>query len=354
MAGRSRLLAILAAVLLAGGGALMLVPGTPFSLAATSGQGFAAEQDAGETPRVAFDKTRAMNYLRQICALGPRPSGSVGMKKQVELLEKHFREQGFSVELQKFAAKQRSQPEPTAMVNLIARWKPENPRRVILCTHYDSRPMADEEPNRGDWKKPFVAANDGGSGVALMMELAHHMKELNPAIGVDFVCFDAEEFIFTPRMPAEQGGDRYFIGSEHFAGQYVKNLRGPNPPRYVEAILLDMVAGKNSKFRWEENSWRRAGPVVERIWRIAAEVRSTAFLPEYAVAVLDDHLSLLDAGIPTIDIVPAMPVNRVRQYGDPFLDYPHWHRLSDIPENCSADTMEQVARVLVVWLKRTQ
>lgn len=306
------------------------------------------------TGEPAFDKARAMNHLREICAIGPRISGTPGMQKQIVLLKKGFEEAGLSVELQKFEAKQRSRPQAVEMCNLIARWKPEEKRRLLLCTHYDTRPLADQEPNPRDWEKPFLGANDGASGPALMLELARQLKALNPALGVDFVCFDGEEYVFS-QIPSDQGGDRYFIGSEHFAGKYLGALReNQEAPRYVEAILLDMVAGKNSKFFFEEHSAMRAGPLVEKIWKLAQDVGAKRFVPQYGVGVLDDHLSLLNAGILAIDIVPALDRRRVNRFGDPFLDYPHWHRLSDLPENCSPETMEEVARVLIAWLKQAK
>src|SRR5262249_23799678 len=160
-----------------------------------------------------FDGKRAMEYLEAISKIGPRISGSDGMRKQQEVLKKHFEEHGARVEFQRFTVRQRSQRDPVEMANLIARWHPDRPRRVLLCAHYDTRPIADREPNPRRWREPFISANDGGSGIALLMELAHHMKDLKVSVGVDFVLFDGEEYI-------HQREDEYFFGSKHFAGQY--------------------------------------------------------------------------------------------------------------------------------------
>src|SRR5262245_3112125 len=187
---------------------------------------------------VPFDAKRAMGYLEALCKIGPRISGSDGMKKQQELLEKHFTSHGGKVEWQKLTARQRSQKEPVAMANLIVRWYPERQRRIILCSHYDTRPIADQEPDERKWREPFVSANDGGSGVALLMELAHHMKGLKTAVGVDFVFFDGEEYVFDGER------DEYFFGSEHFAAQY--KAKGKKV-QYVGAVLLDMIAGKGAR-----------------------------------------------------------------------------------------------------------
>jgi len=293
---------------------------------------FASDRD-GPKP-APFDAKRAMGYLEAICKIGPRISGSEGMKKQQELLKKHFEEHGAAVELQTFMARQKSQSKPVEMANLIAKWHPDLKRRVILCAHYDTRPIADQEPDRRKWYEPFVSANDGGSGVALLMELAHHMKDLKTAVGVDFVLFDGEEYIFNPAEP-ERGGDRYFFGSDHFANTYRKE----KPKyQYIAAILMDMIGGKGAQFPIEQNSKFKAGPLVEEIWKLAAELKCTAFRKEDGRDVLDDHIALNRVGIPAIDIID--------------FDYKHWHRLSDVPANCSGESLEQVARVLSVWLQK--
>jgi hypothetical protein len=293
---------------------------------------FAADRE-GEGKLVKFDGKRALDYLDDICALGPRISGSAGMKKQQELLIKHFAGLGGKVRKQTFTARQKSQPRPVEMTNLIISWYPERKRRVVLCSHYDTRPIADQEPDARNWHKPFLSANDGGSGVAFLMELAQHVKDLPCQVGVDFVLFDGEEYIFDPG----DGKDKYFFGSEHFARQY---LRERSKYRYAAAILLDMIGGKGARFPAEGNSFLKAGALVEQVWKIAADLGCRAFTNRVGQSVMDDHLALNAAGIPAIDIID--------------FNYPHWHRLTDLPENCSRDSLEQVARVLTVWLQRVK
>jgi hypothetical protein len=288
----------------------------------------------GTDKGVPFDAKRAMGYLQAVCKIGPRISGTEGMTKQQELLKKHFEDLGAKVTLQKFTARQVSRRQPTEMANMIVTWHPDTDRRVILCSHYDTRPIADQEGDRRNWTKPFVSANDGGSGVALLMELGHHMKDLKTQVGVDFVFFDGEEYVFDP---SRAGGDRYFFGSEHFADEY-KN--GKRKTKYIAAILLDMVAGKEIRFPGEVNSWMKAGRLLEDVWRVADELKVKAFIAEPGPEVQDDHLALNAGGIPAIDIID--------------FNYPHWHKLSDTPENCSGDSMAQVARVLSVWVQRVK
>ncbi len=158
------------------------------------------------------------------------------------------------------------------------------------------------------------------------------MKDLDTAVGVDFVFFDGEEYVW-------DRDDEYFFGSKNFGADYRKN-RGKM--QYTGAILLDMVGGKNIKFPIEQNSWWKAEKLVREVWGIAVDLKCDAFRGnEFSkFAVQDDHLALNRSGIPAIDIID--------------FDYPHWHRVTDVPENCSGESMAQVARVLSVWLQKTK
>src|SRR5438045_1424674 len=147
-------------------------------LAMLSGQAPASDGPRGtfaaDSPApVPYDAKRARGYLEAVCKIGPRISGSDGMKKQQELLEKHFSKLGGKVEWQKFTARQRSQRGPVAMANLIVRWHPERQRRIILCSHYDTRAIADQEPDAREWREPFVRRDDGGSGAEVVRDLTH-------------------------------------------------------------------------------------------------------------------------------------------------------------------------------------
>ncbi|MFO0846758.1 MAG: M28 family peptidase [Gemmataceae bacterium] len=292
---------------------------------------FAADRK-GPATTIEFDGKRALGYLEAVCKIGPRISGSEGMRKQQQLVERHFEKLGARVTYQRFTARQKSRKSPVEMANMVISYHPERAKRVILCSHYDTRPIADQEPNPRRWEEPFVSANDGGSGVALLMELGHHMKGLDTAVGVDFVLFDGEEYIFEPRS------DEYFFGSKHFGKEYAKARK---KVEYKGAILLDMVAGKGAAFPIEPNSWSRASKLVREVWDIAAELRCEAFKREHGgTAVEDDHIALNRAGIPAIDVID--------------FDYPHWHKLTDLPKNCSDKPMGQVAKVCAVWLQRAR
>jgi hypothetical protein len=279
----------------------------------------------------AFDGQRALGYIKELCRIGPRISGSEGMTKQQQIIKAHFEKLGAKVEFQKFTAKQNSQPAPVAMANIVITWHPDRERRVLLCSHYDTRPKADQEKNRADWDKPFVSANDGTSGVAWLMELGNHMKAMSLIVGVDFALFDGEEFVFE----GPNGQDKYFFGSEHFADEY-KLHRGNT--YYAAGLLFDLAAGKNAKFPVEQNSWNSANQVVNQLWGTAKELSVPQFVWAPGPAVSDDHIALNRAGIKTADIID--------------FDYSHWHRLTDTPEQCSPETMEAVSKVISIWLQR--
>jgi Zn-dependent M28 family amino/carboxypeptidase len=220
------------------------------------------------------------------------------------------------------------------MANIIVTWFPDRERRVLLCSHYDTRPHADQEPDRNNWTKPFVSANDGTSGVAWLMELGNHMKQLPLTVGVDFVLFDGEEYVFDGA--GRDSRDKYFFGSEHFAGEYRKDRHGRF---YAAGILLDLCAGKDAVYPVEQNSWFQAGGLLQQIWTTAKELHVPNFDEKRTVTVNDDHLALNAAGIPTVDIID-------------FDGYKHWHKLSDTPDKCSPETMENLSKVLSIWLQR--
>lgn len=284
-----------------------------------------------------FDGDRAIKYLEELCNLGPRISGSDEMKKQQELLTKHFEKHGATITWQKFDGKQPSQAKAVPMANMIVSFHPDKKQRILLCGHYDTRPIADQETRIADWRKPFASANDGTSTVAFMMELAPIVKELKLEIGIDFVIFDGEEYIF------DRVNDRFFLGSEHFATLYKQAQRGKDAKeqvKYRAGILLDLFAGKDAKYPKEPNSNFFAGALLEDFWKVAAAEKVASFVDEQGPEVLDDHIALNKAGIPCIDVID--------------FEYSHWHRLSDTPDKCSPVSMANVAKVFLAWVKQVK
>lgn len=275
---------------------------------------------------------RAYGYLEEICKLGPRISGSEGMQKQQELVKAHFERLGGKVSFQQFAAKNPHGGPAVPMANLICEWHPERTERILLCAHYDTRPLPDQDPDPVQRKEGvFLGANDGASGVAVLMELAHLMPKLGGNLGVDFVLFDGEEFVY------KDGRDDYFLGSEHFAKHYAAT---PPAHKYRWGVLLDMVADANLKIYKERHSvtWSDTRPLVQEIWSTAQRLKVDEFDPRVGYKVLDDHLPLRNtAKIPTCDVID--------------FEYPYWHTAGDTPQRCSGASMAKVGWVVYEWLR---
>lgn len=277
---------------------------------------------------IPFDGAKAYSYLRQMCQFGPRPSGSKGMLAQRQWLVEHFKSLGADVSQQAFTSRHPLDGSAVRMANIIARFTPDRPHRVLLCAHYDTRPYPDRDPRNPRGR--FVGANDGASGVAVLMELAKRFSGMKGALGVDVVLFDGEELVYDER------GD-YFLGSTYFARQYVAD---PPPHPYWQGVLLDMVGDAELHIYQERNSlsWSDTRPVVESIWRTARRLGVREFIARPGHEVRDDHLPLHDiAGIPICDVID--------------FDYPYWHTQQDSPDRCSALSLAKVGWVLEEWLK---
>jgi len=180
----------------------------------------------------------------------------------------------------------------------------------------------------------FIGANDGASGVAVLMELAHLMQQVDGDVGVDFALFDGEELVFV------DGRDPYFLGSTWFARQY---SRQPPQHKYRWGVLLDMVGDRNLELYQEQHSvaWRDTRPLVKQIWATAGRLGVKEFIPRAKYEVKDDHLPLRNIGkIPTCDIID--------------MNYPAWHTTMDTPRQCSPSSLAKVGWVVYEWLKTQQ
>jgi glutaminyl-peptide cyclotransferase len=277
-----------------------------------------------------IDGVRAYGYLKQICALGPRPAGSAANARQRQMVAQHFTKYGATIREQPFSGVDPQSGAKVDMVNLIGAWHPERTQRVLLGVHYDTRPFPDQEDDPARRRTPYIGANDGGSGVALLMEIAHHLKDLPTAWGVDLVLFDGEDLVY-----AENG--EYCLGSKEFARVYAERVEARGAPRYVAAVVLDMIGDKNVAIQQEQYSLNFAPRLVQEVWSVARRLKASAFRGGVGPAVNDDHLPLNGANIPAIDLIDFRPP-------------PTWHMSSDLPERCSAASLEQVGKVVTAWL----
>jgi hypothetical protein len=282
-----------------------------------------------------FDGKRAFGYLKQICDIGPRRSGSPGMAKQQKLIIEHFKKLGAEVELQEFTARDPRDGRPVPMTNLIVHWLPKKKERVLICTHYDTLPYPILDPH--DRRGAFIGANDGGSGVALLMELGNQMSKIKPKYGVDFAFFDGEEYVFNDQR------DPFFLGSEHFAKQYRNKRRDY---RYRWGVLVDMIGDKNLRIYKDRYSvrWRDTRPLVQDIWATADRLGVREFVPRVRRTVVnDDHVPLHDiGGIPTCDII---------DFDYPYPRKNYWHTTADTIDKCSALSLAKVGWVVRAWLE---
>ena len=215
------------------------------------------------------------------------------------------------------------------MANLIVEFQPQKKQRILIGAHYDTRPRPDRDPV--DPAGTFIGANDGASGVALLMQLGESVKELAGKYGVDFVIFDGEELVFGPN-------DTYFLGSTYFADDYVARPPGHT---YRAGVVLDMVGDKDLQIFQEGNSidWPASQSVVNSIWATAKRLGVREFVPRRGNTINDDHIPLQHkAKIPTCDVID--------------FDYPYWHTREDTADKCSALSLAKVGWVMQEWLQK--
>ncbi|MBM4166270.1 MAG: M20/M25/M40 family metallo-hydrolase [Ignavibacteria bacterium] len=279
-----------------------------------------------------FNKKSAWNYLLAQTNFGPRNPGSVGHKKCLQYL---------SNELSKFADTVILQPfthvgygnEVFTMTNILGRFQPNNPNRILLLAHWDTRPRADRDDNISKQNQPILGANDGASGVAVLLEIARTLKETKPNIGVDILFVDGEDY-------GEEGDlSRYLLGAKYFA----KNFRFEHTPQF--GILLDMIGDAELEIKREKASMHFAPDVVELVWNTANELGIPQFADGEGPSLIDDHIPFNEVGIKCIDLIDFNYPNETQNY---------WHTTHDTPEHCSAESLEAVGTVLLNVIFRFQ
>ena len=284
------------------------------SVLAASCGGTKKAQDAGEQKAnpvaVTFNADSAYAFCEQQCQFGPRVMNSEAHELCGQWIARKFRSYGLEVVEQK-ATLRGYDGTPLQSTNIIASYKPGVAPRLLVCAHWDSRPWADNDPDEANHRKPVMAANDGASGVAVMLEAARLLPD-SLGVGIDFVCFDAEDWGIPQWADAEDPGDTWALGAQHWAANPHCD---PNTIRF--GILLDMVGGQQARFYREGYSMQRAKKVVDKVWK-AADVAgySSYFLQEECGWVTDDHVPVNDvAGIPCIDIINHYPACEQSSFG---------------------------------------
>lgn len=299
----------------------------------------AAEPDRAETVEVTVpqaDADSAFAYVKAQTDMGPRNPGSAAHARIQDWIAARLGAFGADTVIMQRAAVMGPDGKRLPICNIMGRFNPEASRRLLLLAHYDTRPWADEDPDPANRHTPISGANDGASGVGVLMEIARHLGQNAPAVGVDLLFVDAEDS-GSSSDESPSSDLTWCLGTQH----WVTDM--PYTPASLPegAILLDMVGGRDAVFRQEYFSRTQAPALLEKVWRTAADAGFGArFIPEVGGAVNDDHLHLLANGIPAVDII---------EIGHPETGSfnPTWHTLSDNIDNIDPETLRVVGQTVL-------
>ena len=326
----------------------------------------------------AFCADSAYAFCEAQCDFGPRTMNSQAHDDCSTWIMEKFKSYGMSVTPQQTLLKGYDGTMLRA-TNIIASYRPELTDRILICAHWDSRPWADNDPDEANHRKPVLAANDGASGVAVMLELARLLREYGGAgarghedtsaadtsratsasdsilapphlrtpappltLGVDFICFDAEDWGTPQWDDTPSDGDTWALGAQYWAAN-------PHVDGYTAryGILLDMVGGQGAQFYQEQQSLHYARSIVDKVWRASQVVGFGSFFPSReGVGITDDHLPVNRvAKIPCIDIIPYYPDCPQSSFG------PTWHTVNDDMAHIDRNTLQAVGQTLiqVLW-----
>lgn len=266
-------------------------------------------------------------FVKRQVSYGVRVPGSGGHQRCGDYLVAALRGHGLQVLEQKATVALGSAPVPVR--NIIAQFHPERTERVLISAHWDTRPQADQDPDPTRRGQPILGANDGASGVAVLLELASLLKQKDPGLGVDLICWDTED------MGTSDLEHSYCLGSQHWCQQ-------PLPPGYRArwGINLDMVGARGAQFPQEGYSRRYAGKLVRRVWQAARRLGHAQLFPTtHAPEILDDHYYLnTRAKLPTLDIIHLNPTDGTF--------FQQWHTQDDNLAIIDPQTLQAVTQVV--------
>lgn len=283
-----------------------------------------------------FSADSAYNFIQQQVDFGARVPNSEAHKACGIYLENKLTEYGAKVIIQE-ADLIAFDGTVLKSKNIIASYQPESKDRIILFAHWDTRPWADHDAEINKRREPVLGANDGASGVGVLLEIARIFNEQLPAIGVDIILFDAEDYGAPEDLSSYETNDSWCLGSQYWS----KNKHKPGyRARY--GILLDMVGGKNAQFYREQISDYFAKSLVDKVWKKASELGfEYYFVNKQGGSITDDHLYVNKiAKIPSIDIIQYDP-NSESGFGH------FWHTTNDTMENIDKNTLHAVGTTLL-------
>ena len=273
-----------------------------------------------------FDSASAFRYIESQVAFGPRVPGTVAHARAAAWLDSLLRRRTDSLVVQRWTHVT-SMGDSLPLTNFVARFTPAAQTRLLFLAHWDSRPTADG-PASPDSTKPVPGANDGGSGVAVLLGVADVLHRAAPTIGVDLLFVDGEDYGDFTKTPED-----VLIGSRYYAAHQ------PAGPQPLYAVLFDLVADKDLQIYQEGNSLVGAPEVVQLVWDTARELGyAGSFIDSPKHTLIDDHLELQKAGIRAIDVVD--------------FDYPSWHTVGDTMDKVSPASLQIVGDVAVALVRR--
>jgi glutaminyl-peptide cyclotransferase len=272
-----------------------------------------------------FDGKAAYKMLLRQTEFGPRGPGLAGHEKCLRFLLRELGTYADAVRRQQFWYPVPPSGKKVQLTNVIASFNVNAKKRIFLTAHWDTRLWADQDLNPKNRTKPIIGANDGASGVAVLLEIASLLGRTPPPLGVDIVLFDGED-LGTTGLP-----ESFSAGAKYFA----RNLSAGALPQF--AINIDMIGDKELKIPREINSDRYAPQVMDLIFTTARELGVTQFIDYPGSEVTDDHMPLMNVGIPAVDLIDFSYPDETNKY---------WHTMADTPDKCSAESLSAVGRVL--------
>ena len=281
-----------------------------------------------------FNADSAYAYIKKQVDFGPRVPNTKAHAQTAEYLSNKLKSFNFNVIIQEGKV---TAFDNTVLnfKNIIAEYKPELKERVLLFAHWDTRPFADQDTK--DRSKPIDGANDGGSGVGVLLEIARQISLQPPAIGVDIILFDAEDYGQPDGTMMERKSDTYALGSQFWSKQ-------PHKPGYKArfGILLDMVGAKDAIFTQEATSVYYAPMIVEKIWNTAESLGYGGyFIDKKTPGITDDHNYVnVNAGIPSVDIIQYDPETESK-FGS------YWHTHKDNMDIIDKNTLKAVGQTVL-------
>jgi len=281
-----------------------------------------------------FNEDSAYSYIEKQVSFGPRVISSRAWLNCSNWLEKKLKNYTPHVIIQKAPITTYDKKDHT-LRNIIASFSPKKKNRIMLCAHWDSRHVADHDTLNQN--KPILGANDGGSGVGVLLELARQMKIKKPNIGIDIILFDAEDYGQPKNSKFPPMQDSWCLGSQYWS-------KYPHTPNYFAryGILLDMVGAKNATFRHEQISRYYASNIIQKVWKKAHQIGyGKYFLFQNAPQIIDDHYYVnLITGIPTIDII-EYDASTKHNFNK------HWHTHQDDMRNINKETLKAVGQTII-------